>query len=113
MDTGGVGHGVRQVTFISPGGQPEQVVNGVRVIPQTVWLLQELESGHAQSLEEEELTSSPSFRLWDQLVIRCIVTCNMSRSPCLQPSSMPYSSTRMLPRYRKQECGYTWYTLTI
>ncbi len=26
---------------------------------------------------------------------------------------MPYSSTRMLPRYRKQEWGYTWYTLTI
>uniref|UniRef100_A0A0E9U3P0 Uncharacterized protein n=1 Tax=Anguilla anguilla TaxID=7936 RepID=A0A0E9U3P0_ANGAN len=33
--------------------------------------------------------------------------CNMSSRPCLQPSSIPYSSTRILPRYRKQECGYT------
>lgn len=31
-------------------------------------------------------------------------TWSMSRSPCRQPSSMPYSSTRILPRYRKQEC---------
>lgn len=37
----------------SPGGQSEQVVHGVGMIPQTVLLLQQLEGRHAQSLEEE------------------------------------------------------------
>lgn len=37
----------------SPGGQSEQVVHRVGVIPQTVGLLQQLEGRHTQSLEEE------------------------------------------------------------
>lgn len=36
------------------GGQPEQVVHGVRMVPQTVLLLQQLEGRHAQSLEEKK-----------------------------------------------------------
>lgn len=44
----------------SPGGQPEQVVHGVGMIPQTILLLQQLEGGHAQSLEEEEAPASSS-----------------------------------------------------
>lgn len=37
----------------SPGGQSEQVVHGVGMIPQTILLLQQLEGWHAQSLKEE------------------------------------------------------------
>lgn len=37
----------------SPGGQPEQVVHGVGVVPQAVLLLQQLEGRHAQSLEKD------------------------------------------------------------
>jgi hypothetical protein len=34
--------------------------------------------------------------------------CNMSSSPCTQPDSLAYSSTRMLPKYRKQLCWCLW-----
>lgn len=41
-------------TESSPGGQSEQVVHGVWVVPQAVGLLQQLECGHAQSLQDKE-----------------------------------------------------------
>lgn len=37
----------------SPGGQSEQVVHSVGMIPQTILLLQQLEGWHAQSLKED------------------------------------------------------------
>lgn len=38
----------------SPGGQSEQVVHGVRVVPQAVGLLQQLEGGHTQRLRDTQ-----------------------------------------------------------
>lgn len=98
----------------SPGGQPEQVVHGVGVVPQAVLLLQQLEGRHAQSLEKDRSSvSGQGGGEGGDRKLAWLPTFSMSSSPCLQPSSIPYSSTRMLPRYRKQEWGYTWYTLTI
>lgn len=52
MSGGGAGPGAgqRRRSGDSPGGQSEQVVHGVRVVPQAVRLLQQLEGRHAQSL---------------------------------------------------------------
>lgn len=52
--TSGGGGGGRCGALLSPGGQPEQVVHGVRVVPQAVLLLQQLEGRHAQSLEKQK-----------------------------------------------------------
>lgn len=46
--------------------------------------------------------------------VLCLIhTSNMCSSPGWQAASIPYSSTRILPRYRKQECWWDWYRLII
>jgi len=40
-------------------------------------------------------------------------TCNMLSRSDTQEASEPYSSTKMLPRYRQHECGWTSYSDTI
>lgn len=46
--------------------------------------------------------------------VQCMIqTSNMCSSPGWQAASIPYSSTRILPRYRKQECWWAWYRLII
>lgn len=46
--------------------------------------------------------------------VLCVIhTSNMCSSPGWQAASIPYSSTRILPRYRKQECWWDWYRLII
>lgn len=46
--------------------------------------------------------------------VQCVIrTSNMCSSPGWQAASIPYSSTRILPRYRKQECWWDWYRLII
>ena len=70
----------------------------------------------AQSLKRSSTVSGWSFSPF----VSCSIinvgiknACNMSSSPCTQPGSAAYSSTRMLPRYRKQLCWCLWYRLTI
>lgn len=46
-------------------------------------------------------------------LLNCNHTMVMPISPGTHPASSPYSSTKMLPRYRKQEWGLVPYTLTI
>ena len=70
----------------------------------------------AQSLKRSSTVSGWSFSPF----VSCSIinvgirnACNMSSSPWTQPGSAAYSSTRMLPRYRKQLCWWLWYRFTI
>lgn len=81
------------------------------------WLTSHIIHIHlAQSLKRSSTVSGWSFSPF----VSCSIinvgiknACNMSSNPCTQPGSAAYSSTRMLPRYRKQLCWCLWYRLTI